>query len=321
MESRGNWGGLVAGVGLEFAEVFDQTQEVYTPGNSALLMQKTGAGAQKNVTSKSNIGRLDAVEEGDDISAGRRHKGYETQVVYTKYAKSVSVTKEQMEDRDFEAELDEMRDLSVAANFSQDESALQIFNGGFATTKRVNGYDITQMNDGVPTFSTVHPTTVPGGSTQSNASSTGITLTEANLETARVAMTLQQTDNGTPLSLLGTATLAVPMNLEKEAQVITMSERVSGSENNDINTYKGTINVVSSQFLDAANSGSDTAWFLVVPGRTKFVHEVRQATEFAMDSNILNQVATFTSTARWADYVADWRRSWGSKGDSQAYSS
>ena len=79
--------------------------------------------------------------------------------------------------------------------------------------------------------------------------------------------------------------------------------------------------MITSNFLDASNGGSATAWSLIVPTRTKFYHEVRQTPCLEKDVNIKNKVVTFTVDARWADFTKDWRRSWGSKGDGAAYSS
>lgn len=321
MESRGTWTDLIAGVGLQIAEVFDQGQEEYTPGISALLIQTTGTGAEKHFSGKTGLGRLSQFEEGDTIGVKRRYKTYKTTIAYNFYGEAIQVTKAEIEDREFDAQLDEMKDLSVAANFSQDESGMQLFNGGFATTEDVRGYTMNYYGDGVPTFSTVHPTVVPGGSSQSNASSTSVALNMDSLETGKVALQLQKTDDGIPLAMAGKPTLVVPLNLEREAREITESNLDPENANNTINVHRGSTDMVSSIFLDATNGGSNTAWFLTVPGRTKFYHEVRQAPEMETDVDILSKNVTFTVDARWANYVKDWRRCWGSKGDASAYSS
>lgn len=321
LESRSNWTDLIGGVGLEIAEVFDQGQEEYQPGISSVLIQTNGSGAQRNFTGKTGVGRIEQFDDGDSLPGGRRHKTYTTKVVYNNYGKYVDVTKNQIEDRDFDEALDEMRDLSIGANFSQDEAGMQLFNGGFSTTREVNGYKMTWYGDDVPHFSTKHPTTVPGQSSQSNASSNGIAFSDDNLETARLSMTLQQTDDGLPISSLGKESLVLPENLRKEGQVVTESELVSGSANNDINVYNGTTDMVVSKFLDNTNGGSDTAWYLVIPQRAKLYHEVRQSPRLEMEKNIKNKVVTFTVDARWANYARDWRRTWGSKGDGASYSS
>jgi len=192
IESRGTWTDLVAGVGLEIAEVYDQGQEEYLPGISNLLITTTGTGAERNFTGKTGSGRIRKFDDGDDVPGTRRYKTYTTKVTYNNYGSFVEVTKNQITDRNFQAQLDEMKDLSVGANFSQDEAGMQLFNGGFATTTTKNGYELTWYGDGLPQFSTIHATTVPGGSTQSNASATSIAFGDDNLETGRLALTLQK---------------------------------------------------------------------------------------------------------------------------------
>lgn len=321
MENRGIWTDLIAGVGLEIAEVFDQGQEEYIPGIGNVLTASNGTGAEANYTGKTGIGRLYKFNEGDDIENRKRYKTYTTKVIYNDYGSSVQVTRNNLEDRDFDAQLSEMKDLSIAASFSQDESGMQLFNGGFATTVTVNGYDMTWYGDGVPTFSTIHPTTVPGGSTQSNASATSIAFGHDSLEIANVALVEQKTDDAIPMALMGKPRLVLPPKLKREGEEETMSTLTPESADNAINVFAGgTVDMAVSTFLGAANGGSDTAWFLIVPGRDKQYHETRQAPRLESSTDILSKTATFTVDARWADYVKDYRRKWGSKGDLSTYS-
>lgn len=321
MESRGTWTDLIPDVGLRISEVFDQGDMEYQPGIFSVLKSKTTDKAQTNYTGKTGFGKLQKFDDGDDIPTATRYKTYTTKVISNFYGEAVEVSKGAIEDRDFDAELDEMKDLSRAANESLDESGVQLFNGAFATTTSVNGYEMTWYGDGVPTCSTVHPSVVPGQSTQSNASSTGIKLTHDNLETARVAMLLQQTDNGNPLSLAGKMMIVAPINLEKEAMETIDSDLTPESANNAINVFKGKFDLATSAYMDAVNGGSNTAWFIINESRHKMYHETRQEKRLEMDVNIRNKVATFTVDARWADCVLDWRGVWGSKGDLAPYSS
>lgn len=321
IETRATWTDLIAGVGLQIADVFDQGQEEYTPGVGRVMNSTSGTGAQRNFTGKTGVGRLAKFDDGDDMPGGRRYKTYTTKAIYNNYGKFIEVTANAIEDRDYDADLDEMKDLGVAANFSQDEAAMQILNGGFATTSTVRGYEINMYGDGVPTFSTVHPSVVPGASTQSNASSTGIKFGHDSLEIGKIALVEQKTDDGIPMALLGKMMLNVPMALEREAIEETQSVLNPENANNAINVFKGTIDVASSLFLSATNGGSDTAWFLTVPGKTQFYHEMRKAPTLNQDVNIKNGVVTYTVNGRWAEYVKEWKRSWASKGDLAAYSS
>lgn len=322
IETRAKWTDLIPDTGLKIAEVVDQGDMLYTPGIFGLLNSKTApAVAQQNYTGKTGFGRLKKFADGDDIPEMSRDKTYTTSVVYNNYGGSVIVTKLQIEDRDFAAELDEMKDLSRSYNQSIDESSLQLFNGGFATTVTVNGYDMTWYGDAKPQYSTIHPTPVAGGSTQSNASATGIKLSHDNLEVGRLALTLQQTDNGRPLTLTTMPTLVTPVTLQKTATQTIESDLVPESSNNALNFFKGSVNLVTSAFLDSTNGGSATAWFLINRQRHQLFYETRQERRLEQDVNILNKVVTFTIDARWANYSREWKGTWGSKGDLATYSS
>ena len=320
-ESRAKWTDLIPDTGLKISEVYDQGDDLYTPGITNLLNSRAGKGAQRNFTGKTGFGEILKFADGDDVPTVVRDKTYTTIVPYVNYGGAVEVTKNQIEDRDFDAELDEVKDLSKSTNVSIDKSGIQVFNGGFATTVAVNGYDVIWYADGQPQFSTVHATVVAGASTQSNASSTGIKLGHDNLETARVDLELQQTDNGLPLTLAGKITLVAPIKLERKAMETINSPLTPESANNAINVYRGTMDLVTTKFLDSASGGSNTAWFLIKKDDTKLYYETRQEKRLESDVNIKNKVMTFTTDARWANYSLDWRGTWGSKGDLAAYSS
>ncbi len=329
VETAGRWTDLIDGVGLEIAEVFDQGQEEYTPGLDRVIKLVRGTGGKQNVTGKTGIGRLGRFDDGDDLPGGNRFKTYTTEITYSSYGVFVDVTKRSIEDRTFAAELDEMKDLSMGANFSQDESAMQIFAGGSADSGSAidrKGYRITGYGDGEELFSTVHPTTVPGASTQSNASAAGLVLNHDNLETGHVNLLQQRTDDGLPMALLGKPELLVAPSLKKEGLEETESQLDPETGNNAINVYingMGTDLAVSTHLANVNTSVaySDTQWQLIVPGKAKIEHIVRQDPTLEKDVNIKNKVVTFTVDARWADAIKDWRRTYGSRGDGAAYSS
>lgn len=321
MESRSNWTDLIPDTGLKIAEVFDQGDELYTPGIFSLLNERTGDGAQKNYTGKTGFGRLKKFDDGDDIPTATRYKTYTTKVIYNNYGEAVEVTANQIADRDFAAELDEMKDLSRACNESIDCSGAQMFNGGFSTSTTVNGWEMTWYNDGVPLFSTVHPSVVPGASTQSNASATGIALTHDNYEVATLAVSLQQTDNGLPMTQAGKLTLVTSLNNQKEGREIIESDLQPQNANNAINVYKGYNDLITSVYFDTVNGGLNSQWFVINVQRHKLYHETRQAKMLNQDINIRNKVATFTVDARWADAALEWKGTWASKGNLAAYSS
>lgn len=321
LENRQKWTDLIPDVGLRIAEVYDQGDDLYTPGIFSVLKQSSSDKAQDNYTGKTGFGKVKQFEDGDDIPAVERFKTYTTKVIYRNYGGAVEVTKNLIEDRDFESELNEIKDMSRSINYSIDESGCQLFNGGFATTVTVNGYDMFWYGDGVPQYSTVHPTVVPGASTQSNASSTGIVLSHDNLETARLALVRQKTDNGLAMNMAGKLTVVTSLSNEKLAKEIMGSDLQPQNANNAINVFKGAMDLVSSTFLDTANGGLDSAWFLMNASMAKLYQTSRQEKRLESAVNIRNKVMTATVDARWANCSKEWKGTWGSKGNLQAYSS
>ena len=321
IESRAKWGELIKGVGIQILEAVDQGMELYSPGISSLLSTETSDTGQKHFTGKVSENRITRKDEGEATEELNRYKTVVTTVDYTAYGTKVEVTRENLMDRDYSSQLDEATDIGRAANFSQDEAGMQIFNGGFDTRKdSILGYRYQYYNDTVPTFSTQHPSVVPSQSAQSNASATGLVLSEANVETARLAIRKQQTDAGGPMIMGGTETLVLPIALEKTGRQITESELIPGSGNNEINVYKGSLNMTTSVLLDGINSGSDTAWYMIVPGATKFIHDTREAMQPWTEVDEDKKTLTVGIYGRFANYTKDWKRAWGSKGNAGAYS-
>ena len=320
MENITKWTDLIPDVGLKIAEVYDQGDEMYQPGIFSVLKQGSSTKAQENFTGKTGFGEVKQFADGDDVPTIERFKTYTTKVVYKNYGGAVEVTKNLIEDRDFESELDEMKDMSRSVNYSIDKSGAQMYNGGFATTQTVNGFDMFWYNDGKAQYSTVHPTTVTGGSTQSNASSTGIVLSHDNLETARLALMRQRTDNAMAMGMAGKLTLVTSLANEKLAKEIFGSDLQPQNANNAINVFKGAMDLVTSTFLDTVNDGLNSRWFLQNNSMAKLYQISRQEKRLESDVNIRNKVVTYTVDARWANCSKEWKGTYGSKGDLATYS-
>lgn len=186
----------------------------------------------------------------------------------------------------------------------------------------------TSYGDTKPLCSTAH-TRADGGSNQSNASATGITLTEENLETGILAMRGQLDDRGNLISMVPNV-LLVPPALEKEALQIVKSSGRSDTADNDINVYNmkeytgGQLRVIVWDYLGAAAGGSDTAWFLLSQGdhQLNWGWRRKPSTEkLDLSVGAKNEVAYWKMDFRAAYGWRDWRGVWGSKGDGAAYSS
>ncbi len=320
-ETQGNWGAAVRGVGVVFREFFSQNANAYTPTWAPVVKDMKDDAAQATFSGKTGAGVLSLFAEGVAIPRTNRYKLYNTAFAHDQYGKQIEVTRKMLMNRDFAEAFDEFKDLTIAGRVTQGKAPAQIFNGAFATATSVNNIKITLYGDAKPLCSTTHPR-VDGGSAQSNASATGIPLTESNLETGRLALLQQLQDDGTPIQMTGTLYLVVAIANEKTAKIITGSDLRSGTMNNDLNIYNGgAVEVISSNWLGTAAGGLDTEWFLVAPSIAKLFFVLRNA--LSMDQTIdKNTKSTlFDVILDFSVGHADWHGVWGSKGDGAAYSS
>lgn len=321
MDTQGNWGAAVRGVGVTFRDFFSQNVAAYTPSWEPIVKDTTDDGAQATFSGKTGAGTLSIFSEGATIPKKQRYKLYNTAFAHDQYGGQIEVTRKMLMNREFSQAFDEFKDLTTAGAVTRSKAPAQIFNNAFATTTLKNGIKVTTYGDGKPLCSTIHPR-VDGGSAQSNASATGIVLSESNLEVARLALLQQLQDDGTPMTMTGSLYLVVAISNEKLAKIITGSDLRSGTMNNDLNTYNGgAVNVLSSLWLGTAAGGSDTAWFLVSPAVAKLLFVLRNS--LAMDQNVdKNTKSTlFDVILDFSVGSADWRGIWGTKGDAAAYSS
>ena len=317
---RGNFGGLIKGVAAKMSEVFDEAAEVYKISVPGFFKTRADQGAQYNVSGLSGAGSLTKRTEQSNYTTNRRYKTYDTAYVHSTYSMRLELSMEMLQDRDFEGLFDESRQQRIASEFWRQQAIFQVFNGGFSTTTSINGVDVTRYGDSVAVFSTAHPR-MDGGSNQSNASGTGIPLTDANFETGLIALSKQLLDDGTPIRDLGKIWLVVPRDLEKTAKIVTQSQLRSGTGNNDMNIYNdGSHPVLATHLLSAVNGGSNTAWFLVAENASHLLMVDRLAPQL-VSTRADHGGMYFDIDTRLSVGHSHWCGVWGSAGDNAAYSS
>ena len=321
IETRAVFGDLAQrGAIAKFADVFDQSLMV---ADNLEVLQKVfkvenTTDSIIRDTSVVGLGLFSEVSEGDAYDEDSNMVGYETVYTVKNLGKTVTVTKNRIEDSDYKRELDTFRHAAVAARLTKAKYIFNVLNGSRTTAVTNNSYTLYRMADAVALASVSHPRR-DGGTAQSNASATGVTLTELNLETGRLALVKQLTDRGLPIEFMGKVTLVVPDDLEKDATIFANSNLRPTTANNDLNFYEGKIDVLSSKWLNSANGGSSTAWYLVDQNIAQLKLYIRQDAQFystveAKTRNVINDI-----DLRLAAGHSDWRGTWVSAGDGAAY--
>jgi len=260
------------------------------------------------------------VDEAEEFGEDAIMHTYDTTLTAYKYGQLMPISYELLED-DLSGAIEKAKYGSRALVRKAEELGSDVFNHAFNTS-------YTSYGDSLPLCSTAH-TRADGGSNQSNASSTSVVLSEANLETGIIAMREQLDDRGNLISVVPNV-LLVPPALEKEAIEITKSANRSGTADNDVNVYNmkqytgGQLNVIVWDYLGAAAGGSDTAWFLLSQGD----HQVnwgwrRKPAVKRLDESVgaKNEIYYWKMSFRAAYGWRDWRGVWGSQGDASSYAS
>ena len=321
IENRARFASLQKGVEAEFLEVFDQTTMDYKCGYGKVFSTISSKKEREHMTGIAGPGELERKDEGENFTRAARLKLYDTNYIPVPYGKMIEATREEIDDNAYTEKLDAAKQLTRRGLTTKERHVWHVLNNAFSTSDTLPKFPISRYGDGVPMASTIHPRK-DGGTAQSNASATGIPLTEQNLNVGLLALYAQLEDDGTPIDTMGRVLLVVPLALEKTALEITKSDLKSGTANNDMNYYQGVnFDVVSSKYLGATFGGLDTQWFLIMPEIAKLRAVDRVALEVATSTDPDNLNVKCSIYARWTAGYHDWRGVWGSKGDGAAYSS
>lgn len=291
----------------ELAEVFFDRYEAEPEMMPMIFKVKTSGRDSETESAVSGFSLLQQTSELGPLDYEDPNQMYQTVYTHLKYTKGFKVSQELIEDDQHNVIRAMPAALGKSAKRTQEYWAASALNNGFDTS-------YTSYGDAKPLFSTSHPR-ADGGTAQSNASSTGLTLTEDNLETIRVAGRKILDDKGQKI-VLRYNRLIVPVDLEKTANIITKSSLRPGTANNDYNMYNGMLDVYSWEYLS-----STTAWFLQDTRSHLLTWYWRIRPEFKQDNAFDSDARMYKTRMRFSFGWSDYRGLYGSKGDGAAYSS
>jgi phage major head subunit gpT-like protein len=299
---RANFGDLLEpGLRKIFDDEFKDIPEVFS---SIFHVNSSSVDVERD-SGVTGFSLLTQTSEGGAISYEDPVQMYDVSYVHLKYTKGFKVSEELVEDDRYNIINKKPKALARSARRTAEYLAAQVFNNAFSSG---TGGDAKYL------CSVSHPR-ADGGTAQSNASGSGITLTETNLNTALLAMRGQLDDKGMKIGVKATK-IIVPPALEKTAQILTQSTLRSGTADNDYNYYKGIVDVVSWDWLS-----STTAWYLIDSSLHQLNWFWRVRPEFKQDSSFDTGMALFKVRMRASRGWSDWRGVWGSKGDGTSYTS
>lgn len=179
-----------------------------------------------------------------------------------------------------------------------------------AITTLTDGFN-HNIYDGKPLFSEQHPLV---DSSDKGCNLMSGELNEDNLKLA-MKMMREQVDEAGNLIQARATDLIIPPALEFYAKELLHSAQLPDTDLNNINSVKGTLNIIVMDWLSESSGGSDTCWFL----RDKNLHQLnffwRVKPEFKSHEDFDTFVAKYRGYMRFSHGVSDWRGWVGSKGE------
>ncbi|OHR74001.1 hypothetical protein HMPREF3291_05290 [Bacillus sp. HMSC76G11] len=223
--------------------------------------------------------------------------GHEITYTHNSFASGFKVTREMHDDEQYNVINKLPKALAHSGRTKVDKDAAVVLNSGFDGVTR-------PIYDGKALFAADHP--LKGGGTASNVV-TGA-LTDANLKIAIEAMHSAPDETGNKIQYNPTK-LIVPRKLEFLAREIVGSERKSGTDFNDMNTLKGSLEVVVYDYLT-----DNDAWFIMDPNIAQLNFFWRVKPEFKHEEDFDTLEAKYRGYTRYSYGVSDFRGIVGSTG-------
>lgn len=294
----------------EYKQVKPALEKIFKIGT-----QESKSDTYENYTGLAGVA---AIPEGGTYSEDLPIKAYGVVLTPAKKGLMMPVTMEMRQWAKAKEIWDGSRHLARALAEDVEGQAADVYNDGFTAT-------VTSYTDNKSLFSVAH-TRADGGTAQSNASATGITFSETNLEVGLLALESQLNDRGGMITVFGNR-LIIPPALRKQALIDLKSDGRSGTADNDTNVYKsmqsfyGSIEILVWDRLGAAAGGSDTAWFLEDTSVSQLMWQwakkpnVTKNDEIGFKQDVVYYKGMYYASKGWRD----WRGLWGSKGDGQAF--
>lgn len=240
-------------------------------------------------------------DEGDSVDFARLTQGYQKEYNMTTYGLGAIVTREMMEDDQYNVIQKIPQLLAEAMVRTEETQATAVLNNGFDAA--VTGAD------GVALFSTAHPNSGSAGGTQRNTPVTGADLSQTSLEAAIIDI-MDFRDENNQRKMFEPKALIVSRSDAFNARKILETKYKVGAADNDVNVISNMgIDLVITNYLT-----DQDAWFVKTNATNGLTFYMRRAASIDRDNDISTQNLAIVTTERFDTGFTDWRGAWGSPG-------
>jgi hypothetical protein len=289
--------GLNALFGMEYARYGEEHKEIYETETSERSFEEE--------TKLSGFSAAPVKNEGSAIAYDNAQEAWSTRYTHETIALGFSITEEAVEDNLYDSlSARYTKSLARAMAYTKQVKAAAVLNNGFTNSAAYYG------GDGVPLFSTSHPTV--GGGVNSNTPSTQVDLNETSLEAAVIQIAAWTDERGL-LIAAKPKKLIVPPALMFTAKRLLDTELRVATADNDINALKqmGAIpeGYTVNHYLTDSNG-----WFLTTDVPNGMKHFVRTPLSNSMDGDFDTGNVRYKSRERYSFGWSDPLGMFGSSG-------
>jgi hypothetical protein len=290
------WPGVFEWFGLSYKEQPETYKELFDVNKSSKHMEVIAESTQ--------FGLAPLKAEGSPITYDEAREGIKSTFTHSAYALGYIVTREEMEDNQYDA-LSRARARALAFSMRKTKETVcwNVLNRAF-NSSYLGG-------DGVVLCSTAH---VTRSGNQANRPTTDADLSEASLEDA--CKDIVNMKNARGLRIQATPKrLVIPVNEMFNAERYLNSTLRPGTGNNDTNAIKS-MGILREDPLVSPYLTDNDAWFITVDigGDKGLKLFERRAMDFSKDEDFGTENARAKSTMRFSTGWSDFRAIWGTQG-------
>lgn len=289
--------GLNALFGLEYKRYGEEHKEIYETETSERSFEEE--------TKLSGFAAAPVKNEGNAIAYDNAQEAFTARYNHQTIALGFSLTEEAVEDNLYDTlSARYTKALARAMAYTKQVKAAAVLNNGFTNSAAYYG------GDGVPLFSTSHPTV--GGGTNNNTQTTATDLNETALEQAVINIAAWTDERGLLIAAQPRKLIVPPGNQFVATRLLETELRVSTADN-DINALKNNGSIPEGYSINHYLTDSD-AYFLTTDVPNGMKHFVRTPLSTSMDGDFDTGNVRYKARERYSFGWSDPLGMWGSPG-------
>ena len=289
--------GLNALFGLEYKRYGEEHKELYETETSERSFEEE--------TKLSGFAAAPVKNEGNAIAYDNAQEAFTARYNHQTIALGFSLTEEAVEDNLYDTlSARYTKALARAMAYTKQVKAAAVLNNGFTNSAQYYG------GDGVPLFSTSHPTV--GGGVNSNTQATPTDLNETALENAVIQIAAWTDERGLLIAAQPRKLVVPPGNQFVATRLLETELRVSTADN-DINALKNNGSIPEGYSINHYLTDND-AYFLTTDVPNGMKHFVRTPLSTSMDGDFDTGNVRYKARERYSFGWSDPLGMWGSQG-------